>query len=117
MGLGLGSTLTLPLTALPQGVRARAVSAGVGSLCGSRCCSREAFATGMEEMHGEPAYTIRNLLKHLLELRVRERLPQLVALRHHQDHVLQLACLRPCGKREQAAADELTTGESAPCPA
>ena len=71
----------------------------------------------MEEMHGEPAYTIRNLLKHLLELRVRERLPQLVALRHHQDHVLQLACLRPCGKREQEAADELTTGESAPCPA
>ena len=46
-------------------------------------------------MRGEPAYAIRNLLEHLLELRVRERLPQLVALRHHQDHVLQLACLRP----------------------
>ena len=64
-------------------------------LCGSRCCSSVAFASRMEEMHGEPAYIVRNLLKHLLELRVRERLPQLVALRHHQDHVLQLACLRP----------------------
>jgi hypothetical protein len=69
----------------------------------------------MEEMHGEPAYIIRNLLKHLLELRVSERLPQLVALRHHQHHVLQLACLRPCGTREQAAAGELSTGESTPC--
>ena len=66
-------------------------------------------------MHGEPAYIIRNLLKHLLELRVSERLPQLVALRHHQHHVLQLACLRPCGTREQAAAGELSTGESTPC--
>lgn len=76
-------------------------------VCGSRCCSSVAFASRMEEMHGEPAYIVRNLLKHLLELRVRERLPQLVALRHHQHHVLQLACLRPCGTCEQAAAGEL----------
>ena len=85
-------------------MRAVAVERRRVELCGSRCCSSEAFASRMEEMHGEPAYTIRDLLQHLLELRVRERLPQLVALRHHQDHVLELACLRPCGTRERAAA-------------
>ena len=100
-------------------VRVRACDCGAPALrvelCVYRCCSSVAFASRMEEMHGEPAYIIRNLLKHLLELRVSERLPQLVALRHHQHHVLQLACLRPCGTREQAAAGELSTGESTPC--
>ena len=96
-------------------VRVTVESAGAVELCGSRCCSSVAFASRVEEVHGEPAYIIRNLLQHLLELRVSERLPQLVALRHHQYHVLQLACLRTRGTREQAAAGELPTCKSAPC--